>query len=85
MPKRLLTNDDSSDNECAVLARRALGMALNRFWSVETTHERSVSPVDAATADAAVAILLDRVPAGHERDEAVAILRRSVRSDGSTN
>jgi hypothetical protein len=83
MPERFLTSHDASlDDECVVLARRALGAALNRFWSVDGPDERSLAPVDASTARGAVAILLDRVPSGPERDEAVAMLRRRIRSSG---
>jgi hypothetical protein len=82
MPERFLTNHDSSPADpCEVLASRALGAALNRFWSPDgDLDERSFRPVDAAAANGAVAVLMDRVPCGPERDEAIAILRRSMRA-----
>jgi hypothetical protein len=86
MPERFLTNPDSRDDACEVLARRALGAALNRSWSTNAdTDERSFRSVDASTASGAVAILLERVPCGPERDEAVEILRRSVRAEGESD
>jgi hypothetical protein len=85
MPERFLTNHDSSpDDPCEVLARRALGAALNRFWSTESgPDDPSFQSIDASTASGAVAILIDRVPCGPERDEAVEILRRTIRSAGA--
>jgi hypothetical protein len=81
MPERFLTNDPSPDDACEVLARRALGAALNRYSSPsDGPDERSFRFVDASIASGAVDILLDRVPCGPERDEAVEILRRSVRA-----
>ena len=84
MPERFLTDDVSPEDPCEVLARRGLGAALNRYWSSDGGPDvRAFPSVDASTASGAIVILLDRVPSGPERDEAVEILRRSVQGAGT--
>jgi hypothetical protein len=68
-----------AEPEVEVLARRALGVALNTFWSESglTPGDERIDATDPDRARSAMNVLLSRVPPGPERDLAVDLLRHS--------